>query len=85
MVPDSHISVNLSSSTLPLESQTTNIGSGGFHVHMECIESREKMMLREHHLLKDNNQFLTVDFVCCVQSQQTPELLFTTAEFVLYE
>ena len=43
------------------------------------------MMLREHHLLKDNNQFLTVDFVCCVQSQQTPELLFTTAELVLYE
>ena len=27
------------------------------------------MMLREHHLLKDNNQFLTVDLVCCVQSQ----------------
>ena len=87
MVPDSHISVNWSSSKLPicavaLQARPKHIkqlcfwdhkqkGSGGFHVHMECIE---RMMLHEHHLLKDNNQFLTVDFfVCCVQSQQTPE------------
>ena len=44
-------------------------------MHMECIE---RMMLREHHLLKDNNQFLTVDFFCllCTESADTRIVIY---------